>query len=220
MPVCGANCCGFSAVFDEKCAVRDLDSYRRRGPSASTSQLLAAVRGGGQSLDTLLDVGGGIGAISHELLDGIVTRATLVEGSPTYLRAARAESERRDTIERLQLKIGDFVEIADDLEPADVVTLDKVVCCYPDMESLLSVSGSRARRLYGIIYPRDVWWVRSAIAVENRIRRLRGNSFRNYIHANSAIDAALSRVGLSLRFQNRGAWWVVALYERVTPVTT
>jgi hypothetical protein len=220
MSFCEANCCGLSAIFDEKRAIRDLDDYRRRGPSASTSQLLTAVRNAGQTFDTLLDVGGGVGAIAHELLNGIVARAILVDGSPAYLTAAHAESERQGTTERLQLEIGDVVDIADDLDPVDVVTLDKVVCCYPDMDSLLSVSGSRARQLYGIIYPRDNWWVRILAALENGLRHLRGISFRNYIHANSAIDAALSRAGLSLRFQNRGPWWVVALYERTTPIAT
>jgi hypothetical protein len=120
----------------------------------------------------------------------------------------------------LQRHVGDLLEIADDLRPVDLVTLDKVVCCYPDMNSLLSVSASRARRLYGIVYPRDGWWVRIAIAAENGIRSLRGSTFRNFIYANSAIDAALCRTGLSLRYQSRGAWWVTALYERVAPVAT
>lgn len=215
-----STCCGGADVFDDEHARRDLDAYRRNGPSASTAQLLAAVHDAGHPLDTLLDVGGGVGAIAHELLRRGVARATLVDGSRSYLNAAHEESDRRATSERLELRAGDIVQLAGDLPAADLVTLDKVVCCYPDMNSLLTLSASRARRLYGIVYPRDAWWVRVAVAVENRLWRLRGIAFRNFVHRNSAIDATLRRAGLSSRFELRGRWWVVALYERRLPSTT
>jgi magnesium-protoporphyrin O-methyltransferase len=215
-----SNCCGVTDVFDNGHARRDLDAYRRRGPSASTAQLLAAVHAAGHPPDTLLDVGGGLGVIAHELLQRGVGRATLVDSSPSYLAVAREESDRRATSERLELHVGDLVELARDLLPADVVTLDKVVCCYPDMDSLLTLSAARARRLYGIVYPRDSWWLRLAVAAQNRLWQLRGIVFRNFVHANSAIDTTLRRAGFSLRFENRGAWWVVALYERSLSATT
>jgi magnesium-protoporphyrin O-methyltransferase len=208
------SCCSAAAVFDERRARRDLDGYRRRGPSPSTTRLIVALRGAGRPLDTLLDVGGGVGTIVHELLERGVTNATLVESSGAYLAAAEEESARRTTRERLQLREGDVVDLAADIPISDVVTLDKVVCCYPDMASLLSVSAACARELYGIVYPRDGWWVRLAIVVENQLRHLRGSSFRNYVHSNSAIHRELRRTGLTLRFRSRGAWWVVALYER------
>jgi SAM-dependent methyltransferase len=209
------NCCGVTEVFDDSHARRDLDAYRRHGPSASTAELLAAIRGAGQPIDSVLDVGGGVGAIAHELLQSGVARATLVDGSPSYLAAAREESGRRAASERLELYAGDLVELADDLPSADLVTLDKVVCCYPDMDSLLTLSARHACRLYGIIYPRDGWWVRLTVATEDLVRRFRGIAFRNFVHPNSAIDATLRRAGLSLRFEHRGAWWVIALYERL-----
>src|SRR5919202_1825939 len=168
---CNEHCCGLTTLFDARLARRDLDSYRRRGPSASTRRLLAAVRDAGRPPETLLDVGGGVGAIAHELLAAGAARATMVDASPSYLAAAREEAERRGTTDRLQLRQGDLVEVADDVPPADVVTLDKVVCCYPDMETLLSVSAARARRLYGIVYPLDGWWVSLAVAVENGVPR-------------------------------------------------
>jgi magnesium-protoporphyrin O-methyltransferase len=211
---CNEHCCGLTTLFDAKLARRDLDRYRRRGPSASTRRLLSAVRDAGHPPETLLDVGGGVGMIAHELLAAGAARATMVDASPAYVAAAREEAARRGTSDRLQLRQGDLVEVADDVPPADVVTLDKVVCCYPDMETLLSVSAARARRLYGIVYPLDGWWVRLAVAVENGVRRLRGGTFRSFIHPNAAIDAAIRRAGLALRVRRQGWWWVVALYER------
>jgi magnesium-protoporphyrin O-methyltransferase len=211
---CSSGCCGIADVFDDAKARKDLEKYRRRGPSPSTTRLIAELRAAGQRLDTLLDVGGGVGAIAHELIASGLSRATIVDGSAAYLAAAREESERRAQNERLELRAGDFVEIARDIDAADVVTLDKVVCCYEDMETLLAASAERARRLVGIIYPRDAWWVRLAIAVENRMMRWKGSSFRGFVHANSAIDAALRRAGLEPRVRAGRGWWVVAVYER------
>ena len=212
----GAGCCGVADVFDDAKARADLDEYRRRGPSDSTARLLGALRDREEKFDTLLDVGGGVGAIAHELLESGVSRATLIDGSASYLAAARQESMRRVTTDRLDVRAGDFVEIAADVDTADIVTLDKVVCCYEDMHTLLAISAARTRRLYGIVYPRDSWWVRIFIAAENAVRRWKGGTFTGFVHASSAIDAALRSAGLALRSETRGAWWVVAVYQRVS----
>ena len=45
--------------------------------------------------------------------------------------------------------------MSDEIEAADVVTLDRVICCYPDMEALVGRSAERALRLYGLVHPRD-----------------------------------------------------------------
>lgn len=210
----GASCCGVRELFDETKARADLEKYRRRGPSPSTRRLLTSLRATGASMATLLDVGGGVGSISHELLASGTTEATLVDGSPAHLDAARDESARHGTAERLRLRLGDVVEIAEGVVEADVVTLDKVVCCYADMSGLLAVSSARARRLLGIVYPRDAWWVRAAVSLDNWMHARRGSSFRGYAHSNEAIDSALRAAGLTLRARSGRLWWVVAVWER------
>lgn len=82
------------------------------------------------------------------------------------------------------------------------------------MERLLEASTGRARCLFGIVYPRDVWWLRLAIALQNAVRALRRSGFRAYVFPNAAIESAISRAGLALRARERGFVWVVALYER------
>jgi len=123
------DCCGgLTSVFDESLAKKHLDDYRRRGPRGATKRLLAALRSASQPVDSLLDVGGGVGVLAHELLANGAQSATLVDASPASLDAARMESEHRATRERLRLIEGDLVEIAADVPSADIVTLDKVVC--------------------------------------------------------------------------------------------
>ena len=59
------------------------------------------------------------------------------------------------------------MKLAAAIEPADIVTLDRVVCCYPDAEALVGGSAARVRTVYGLVLPRDRFMVRIAIRLEN-----------------------------------------------------
>ena len=204
-------------MFGDKTAEHDLRRYRRRGPSKPTRMLLEAIRREGVEGATLLDVGGGVGVIGLELLDAGARQATGVEASAAYVRAARAEAARRGHGDRVEYRVGDFVELADGVAPADVVTLDRVICCYPDMESLVARSAGRARRLYGLVYPRDRWWVAAGIRATNLAMRLSRRAFRAHLHRPGAVDAVARRHGLATRFSGAaGPVWRVALYARET----
>ena len=89
-----------------------------------------------------------------------------------------------------------------------------MICCYPNMEELVAASASRAKRLYGAVFPRDRWLTRGFVAVSNVARRLRRNSFRSYVHSVDAIDSALQRQGLRRRSVTETVAWRVAVYSR------
>ena len=91
----------------------------------------------------MLDIGGGIGAIQLELLAAGASRAQAVDASEAYVETARAEAERRGYGDQTTARVGDFVELAPSIEPADVVTLDRVVCCYPDVDALLGAAAEQ-----------------------------------------------------------------------------
>jgi magnesium-protoporphyrin O-methyltransferase len=210
-----ACCQGVDEVFGEKAAQHDLRRYRKRGPSRQTRVLLAAIAREGIERATLLDIGGGVGAIQQELLAAGAAHVTAVDASDAFLRVAREEAERRGTVERVSYHAGDFVAIADGIEPADLVTLDRVVCCYPDMEQLVGRSAERARRVYGLVYPQDRWWVRLGFRAANLGLRLSRRTFRAYVHRASAVDAAVRARGLTPKVHRRvGPVWQVVLYTR------
>jgi magnesium-protoporphyrin O-methyltransferase len=211
---CSSHCGGIDEIFDATLAKRELAKYRKTGPRRSTRRLLDSIRKRGIGHATVLDIGGGVGAIAHALLGGGATRATIVDASAAHLAAAREEKERRGVGAQLELVRGDFVSLAADVAVADIVTLDKVICCYPDMQQLIEASTGRARRLYGITYPRDAWWVRVVIAAQNAVRRARHCAFQVYVYSNAAIDAAVQHTGFTRVAHERGVVWAVALYER------
>ena len=109
---------------------------------------------------------------------------------------------------------GDFVAIAHEVPPADIVTLDKVICCYDDMESLVAKSVQKANKLYAVIYPRDTWWVKAGIAVENLVRKLKGSNFRVIVHPTRAVDRLIKENGMEKRFYRALIDWQIVVYAR------
>src|SRR5438105_1622651 len=142
---CCAGHCAAAGFFDARIAKRDLRRYQRRGPDSSTRMLLSGLRRGMLDGLHLLDVGSGIGVIAAELaVDGLAS-ATLVDSSPAYLEVARRNVGSRYVFRPAQFILGDFATTAASLPEADIVTLDRVVCCYPNAEALLSAAAARSR---------------------------------------------------------------------------
>jgi len=162
----------------------------------------------------VLDIGAGLGVVAERLLADGADRATLVDASIAYQAAARRRLTEGGLAERVTLKCGDFLELANQLEPADIVTLDKVICCYPDMRRLVEESARRARKLYAASYPRDNWLTRLAIGYENLARRLRRKPFRAYVHPVNGIEQVLRANGFELSASRQTWFWRIALYER------
>jgi hypothetical protein len=210
------NCCThcYDEQFDDAQARSDVKRFRKRGPAAATRKLLDAVRSFGLADATLLDIGGGIGAIHHELLDAGVQTAVHADASRPYIAVAKEEASRRGHAERVTFVHGDFVAFASTIAPATVVTLDRVICCYADMEAMVAASASHAQRLYGAVYPRERWYVRLALGGINTFNRVRRSAFRVYLHSPAAIDAAVARQGLTRRACVDTFIWRVAVYER------
>jgi Methyltransferase domain len=215
--VTGCCCQGVDAVFGERTARHDLRRYRKRGPSKPTRVLLDALEREGIEGATVLDIGGGVGAIQQELLDAGARLAVGVEASGAYLRVATEEAERRGHADRVSHTHGDFVSLADGIEPADVVTLDRVICCYPDMESLVGRSADRARRVYALVYPQDRWWVGLGIRATNLFMRVSRKAYRADLHRTGDVDAVARAHGLAPKLARRaGPIWQIAVYVRIS----
>jgi magnesium-protoporphyrin O-methyltransferase len=126
----------------------------------------------------------------------------------------RQLASERGLEDRIDYRSGDFVELAPELPSADVVSLDRVLCCYPDMPALVDASAERARRLYGFVAPRERWLTRLGLAAANLLFRLQRNPFRVFVHSLDAVDRRLRRQGLIPRRTRRTVLWEVRLYER------
>ncbi|RZI40332.1 methyltransferase domain-containing protein [Herbaspirillum sp. HC18] len=211
---CCSHCIDAESLFSQRIAQRELRRYRRSGLRRTTKLLLRGIGPLGNQAMTLLDIGSGIGAIPHELLASGLAHATVVEASAAYLTVSEEEAVRRGHRDRLAYHHGNFVELAGTLAPADIVTLDRVICCYPDMEKLVEASVSKAKQVYGLVYPRERWVTRIGVALVNMALRLRGGAFRTYVHSSDAVEAIVERYGFRRSFYARTFLWQVVTYVR------
>jgi SAM-dependent methyltransferase len=206
--------CGCANVFSTKEARDDLKRYLREGPTKSTKALIDAIVADGVEGASLLDIGSGIGAIQLELLGRGVAQARSVDATEAYVATAREEAARRGFGDRVEGRVGDFVTIASEVDAADVVTLDKVVCCYADMPALLARAAERARRVVGLVYPRETWWNHLAARMFEVWGRLTRDPTRWRLHRTADIDRVLADAGFDRHDVARDFIWHIVLFRR------
>lgn len=200
--------------FNQKKVAQELKRYRQKGPGPTTRLLIDGVEESGELAGTVLDVGSGIGALTLALLDRGATSAVAVDASTAYVGAAREEAEQRGRADAIRFVHADFVEASSQLPSARIVALDRVVCCYPSCERLLGAALGHAERCLALSYPRDVWYVRLGIRLENGQRWLARNSFRTFVHPSAKIEETIGRAGFK-RSSRRKTWmWSADVYVR------
>jgi len=209
-----SQCQGIEDLFSAEYVAKELKRYRKRGPDKTTQILIEGLKQEGVEGLSLLDIGGGLGAIQHALLQAGVENAVDIEASSAYLNAVKAETARRGFAERVDYRHGNFVEVASQVPPADVVTLNRVICCYPDVEKMVGLSASRAERLYGLVYPRTDWWMKVGHLLESLFLRLVRSRYRPYLHATEVVEALVKEHGLKRYFYKKTLIWQIAVYRR------
>ena len=210
------GCCtrGYDKTFGERAARRDARRYRRNGLDKTGKRLVQELAARGVGGASVLEVGGGVGAIDLDLLRRGAERATIVELSSGYDEVADALAREQGVEERIQRRHGDFAEDEARVEPADVVVMHRVVCCYPDPESLVGAAGTHAKRLLALSFPRDTWWVRLGFRVTNVWFRLTGG-IEGWVHAPTRVLRAAEATGLrTVVDEPAGHIWRVAVFER------
>jgi magnesium-protoporphyrin O-methyltransferase len=212
------NCCQAATLerqFSAKKAQGDLHRYQQGGPDTTTRAILAVVSALDFEDATLLDIGSGIGVLHHELLsDGTIRTATAIEPSQAYVDVARDEAERQGLADRVVFRHGDFQRVADEVPPADLVTLDRVVCCDPDMEALVGAAAAKSKRFVAISFPSDDWYIKLVWWLENVGRALIRNPFRTFVHPVGGIDATFAAAAFRRIRTIKSFVWQIVLYER------
>jgi tRNA G37 N-methylase Trm5 len=161
---------------------------------------------------TVLEVGGGIGALQLELLRAGAARAVSVELTPTYERAAADLLRGSGFEDRVERQVMDFAEAAAHVETADVVVLNRVICCYPDLPKLAGAAAEHAREVLVLSFPKERWWTRVVVALVNLPMRLA--RFRIFVHPVRLLHGVAEQRGLRPAFDRPALFWEVAAFER------
>ena len=162
----------------------------------------------------MLEVGGGIGAVQIELLKLGAETATSVELTPTYERVAGALLDEAGLRDRVRRKVTDFVDASADVDAADVVVLNRVLCCYHDMPRLAAAAADHTRKLLVLSYPRRTWWTIASFAVFNWFLALFRRQFHVFVHKPKEILSTAREHGLEPVLNHAGPFWTVAALRR------
>ncbi len=212
-----ADCCsvnGLPQMFGGGTARREARAYRKNGLPKRIGVLVDQFPRDGIEGSQVLDIGGGIGGVHHELLRRGAVGAVLVEVSPAYEAAARELARELGHADAVEYRLGDFVALSDEIDPADIVVLDRVVCCYPDMPALVEASAARARRFYLLVTLREKWLSRAFVRFFQLGMWLLRRDFRMFLHSLTEIDRRLEVAGFKKAFEAEGLLWRSTVFAR------
>jgi 2-polyprenyl-3-methyl-5-hydroxy-6-metoxy-1,4-benzoquinol methylase len=215
-----SRCCqpprGYTKVFSQRAARRDAKRYRRDGLDETAEEMTSFLRERGIAGASVLEIGGGIGAIQLELLKAGAARATNLELSPEYEDVAGELAREQGVAEQVERRLGDVVSEPALAGEADAVVMHRVVCCYPDYDALVGAAAERARRYLVMSFPRSRWAIRAGFSLVNLGARLLRWEYRTWVHPPQGVVGAAEGRGLRVTWESRGRIWQVAALERVS----
>jgi hypothetical protein len=203
----------YEEVFSQRAATATAERFRRRGLTGTSATIAAQLTDLGVRRSSILEIGGGLGEIQVVMLEkGLAERATNVDLAANWEEPAARLLVERGMQDRVTRLCGDFVKIAPTLPMFDLVILNRVVCCYPNWRSLLSQACSRTRDHLIFTFPRP--WTRPIVSIENLYQRLRGRSFRAFVHSAEAMIALITQAGFHPLADHRSFFWRTVLVAR------
>ncbi len=187
--------------------------YRWFGLEHSQRQLLRGLERIGYHGASLLEIGCGVGYLHQWLLKHGAAKATGVDLSPVMLEEARQLAREQGLGNKVFYRQGDFIELSECLDSADIVLLDKVICCYPDAEGLLARASEKAGRVLALTYPRAHPLNRFGMGALNLLLSLSGSDFRTWLHDPEHIEKYLSDLGWKKSYQANSLIWLSQVYS-------
>jgi SAM-dependent methyltransferase len=205
----------YDDLYDAQKAAAELRAYRTKGLTPWARVLTDRLKADGVTGASVLDIGGGIGSIHHELLEAGAASVVGIDASSAYVAAARDESDRRGHGDRVSYRHGDFIQLAPSVLPADIVVMERVLNVSREWERLASLAAERTHQRLGVVVPRDTPFVRAVIGVINLTLRRRGSQVRAAVVPLDALDRIAAEHGLRRRSTDKaGPAWEAVVYVR------
>lgn len=188
--------------------------------SGVTAPLVDALEQAGLADRTLLDVGCGIGDLAIESVARGASSAIGFDLSAKAIDHARELAATRGLADRTRFEVGDGATF--ELPAADIVVLNRVVCCYRDADGLLERTLHAAGTVFALTAPMSD----GAAGAYNRgvnafwngwysLRRRKFGDFRTFVHDLGAIDERVRRAGFHrIAHERRRVVWDLAVYAR------
>jgi len=186
--------------------------YRRKGLDDSQRQIVETLESLGLEGVSLLEIGCGVGALHQTLLEKGAATAVGIDLAPRMLEVAESRARERQLDQRTTYKLGDFVEMSDTLETADVTVLDKVVCCYPAAGELIAATTACTRGAIALTYPRKHLIGELSNHIWNFGFWLFGSDFRSFVHDPQFVQQSIEERGFHRVFNRDSNMWHTQVY--------
>ena len=207
-------------MFKPRFARKSLRRYRKKGLDKIEQGMVASVPAGGLDGARILEIGGGIGTIQAELLAAGANRGEIVELVSAYEPYARELAQEKGLESRSTFRVGDVLEQPAAVAPADIVVLNRVVCCSPDGVRLTAVAARLAARMLLLSFPRDRLSVRVVMRLVNATLWVMGRSFRAFVHPRASLYEAAQAEGFVVAETGHGIAWEFAALRRARSQST
>ena len=209
------HCCGADLFFNKKTAVKEYKTFLKKGPLKATAKIIEQLEEEDVEGKSLIDVGGGIGALQWWFLKKGGKQTTDIDASSGYLKQAEDHAAKNGWQNQAQFLMGDCTDVYDQVEAVDFITLDKVVCCYPNYKEILNASCDKSLGYVSLSYPMDGVIAQGIKRLGDLFFFLKGNAYRPYVHPVKDIRALFSNNGYERISHNLVFPWHVETYQRV-----
>lgn len=213
------SCCAHASSagrFFSFFARRYSKRYLKNGLEKTQVQLVEGLAKAGYSKANLLEIGSGVGYLHQHLLSKGADEAVGIDLSEKMLVEAQLLAKQQGLENQVVYLHGDFLNLASDIENADVTILDKVICCYPDARALVNESLKKTNQVYGLTYPRKNWFSKAGEKIMAAIMKLLRSDFRSYVHDPVKIEQWITGQGFKKLYQDQTVVWLTQVYIKNT----
>ncbi|MBI3195497.1 MAG: methyltransferase domain-containing protein [Ignavibacteriae bacterium] len=213
------NCCQTQSLsgtdkFFTKQSDRYLKQFRKKGLAKEQRMLLEGISSLGLEGKSILEIGCGVGGLHLTMLKQDASFATGIDISEGMLNGAKRLCHELGLEQKATYLRGDFVQRNAMVPQADIVVLDKVVCCYENISDLLKKSTDKSKQVYAFTYPNPNIVVHISFKGLILLGTLFKWVFRPYWHDWEEIIREVEKQGFKQTYKNSTLMWQVRVFER------
>jgi|SRR5690625_1560494 len=210
---CRAQPC--EEIFGSGTAWYDLERYLRNGLDQVERDMLAALRER-VALDgtRVLEIGGGIGALQAQLLSSGAASGEVIELLDAYAPYAQELARSAGIEGRTSFRVHDLLDSPEEVDPAHVVILNRVVCCSADGPELAAQAARLTDKALLLSFPRSNRFTRALAGMQHALFRLFRRHYRLFAWPEETLIAAARSAGLAPTASGGGLIWRYLLFER------
>lgn len=166
----------------------------------------------------MLDIGCGVGSLHLTLLKEGANHSVGVDMSEGMLREAKRFAKEFGLDEKTAYIAGDFTQLSPSIPDSDITILDKVVCCYEDVDRLVRTSTEKTVRTFALSHPKENLLMKMLFRGHMILASIFRWSFHPFWHDWTSVRSHVLSNGFELMYENATISWQVLVYKRVSPL--